>query len=154
AIFSANAPRDDPQHADIYRARDAMAILAAPITAGGKHLGVLAVFAPRAPIFAEEDLRLVQLLADQGAVLLESRALIDEAAQVQARGGATRLKDDFLSAAAHDLKTPLTALIATAQLLERRALRQPERPPDLDAIRRIVSGSNRLRSIVTELLDA
>jgi signal transduction histidine kinase len=154
AIFSENAPRDDPQHAAIYRARGANAILAAPITAGGKRLGVLSVFAPRAPIFAEEDLRLVQLLADQGAVILESRALIDEAARVQAREEATRLKDDFLSAAAHDLKTPLTALIATAQLMERRVLRQPERPPDLDAIRRIVGESIRLRTIVVELLDA
>jgi signal transduction histidine kinase len=154
AVFSANAPRDDPQHAAIYRASGATAILAAPITAGGKRLGVLSVFAPRAPIFAEEDLRLVQLLADQGAVILESRALIDEAARVQAREEATRLKDDFLSAAAHDLKTPLTALIATAQLMERRALRQPERPADLGAIRRIVGESSRLRTIVVELLDA
>lgn len=154
ALFSGNTPRDDPQHAERYRTTGATAILAAPITAGDKRLGVLAVFASRAPIFAEEDLRLVQLLADQGAVILESRALIDEAARVQAREEATRLKDDFLSAAAHDLKTPLTALIATAQLLERRALRQPERPPDLGALRRMVSEGVRLRSIVVELLDA
>lgn len=154
AIFSADAARDDPAHAELYRSTGALAILAAPITAGEKRLGVLAVFAPRAPIFAEEDLRLVQLLADQGAVILESRALIDEAARVRAREEATRLKDDFLSAAAHDLKTPLTTVIATAQLLERRAVRRPEAPPDLVAIRRIVGEAIRLRAIVMELLDA
>ncbi|HEY8597663.1 MAG TPA: ATP-binding protein [Thermomicrobiales bacterium] len=154
AVFSADAARDDPEHAALYRSTRALAILAAPITAGTKRLGVLSVFAPRAPIFAEEDLRLVQLLADQGAVILESRALIDEAARVRAREEATRLKDDFLSAAAHDLKTPLTTLIASAQLLERRALRRPEAPPDLVAIRRIVGESIRLRGIVVELLDA
>jgi signal transduction histidine kinase len=54
----------------------------------------------------------------------------------------------------HDLKTPLTTLIASAQLLERRALRRPEAPPDLVAIRRIVGESIRLRDIVVELLDA
>jgi GAF domain-containing protein len=154
AVFSADAARDDPAHADLYRATSANAVLAAPITAGGTRLGVLSVFAPRAPIFAEEDLELLQLLADQGAVILESRALIDEAARVRAREEATRLKDDFLSAAAHDLKTPLTALIATAQLLERRATRQPDRPADLGAIRRIVGEAIRLRTIVVELLDA
>lgn len=154
AVFSTNAIHDDPEYAQLYRSRGAVAILAAPITAGEKRLGVLSVFAPRAPIFAEEDLRLVQLLADQGAVILESRALIDEAARVRAREEATRLKDDFLSAAAHDLKTPLTALIASAQLLERRALRRPEAPPDLVTIRRIVGESIRLRGIVVELLDA
>jgi signal transduction histidine kinase len=153
-VFSVNAPRDDPQHAAVYRARGANAVLAAPITAGRQRLGVLCVFSPRAPIFAEEDLRLVQLLADQAAVVLESRALIDEAARVRAREEATRLKDDFLSAAAHDLKTPLTSNIANAQLLERRAQRQPEQPADLGGIRRIVAEALRLRGIVLELLDA
>lgn len=153
-VFAANAPRDDPEHAELYRATHATAILAAPITAGSRRLGVLSVFASRAPIFAEEDLRLVQLLADQGAVILESRALIDEAARVRAREEAARLKDDFLSAAAHDLKTPLTTIIANAQLLERRAIRQPDQPPNLDGIRRIVAEAIRLRTIVLELLDA
>lgn len=153
-VFSANASRDDPQYAAVYRARGADAVLAAPITAGQTRLGVLCVFAPRAPIFAEEDLRLVQLLADQAAVILESRTLIDEAARVRAREEATRLKDDFLSAAAHDLKTPLTSIIANAQLLERRTLQQPEQPADLNRIRRVVGEAVRLRGIVHELLDA
>jgi len=154
AIFSANAPRDDPRHADLYRATNATTVLSAPITAGQQRLGVLSVFAPRAPLFADEDLRLLQLLADQGAVILESRALIDEATRVRAREEAARLKDDFLSAAAHDLKTPLTSIIATAQLLERRAIRQPDRPVDPHALTRIVTEALRLRALVIELLDA
>ena len=153
-VFSDNAPHDDPQHADLYHAFGATAVLSAPITAGQQRLGVLSVFAPRAPLFVEEDLRLLQLLADQGAVILESRTLIDEAARVRAREEATRLKDDFLSAAAHDLKTPLTSIIATAQLLERRVIRQPDRPVDPQALTRIVTEGLRLRALVIELLDA
>ncbi len=153
-VFSENAARDDPAGTVVYRAHNVTAILAAPITAGEKRLGVLTVYAPRAPIFADEDLRLVQLLADQAAVVLESRALIDEAARVRAREEAARLKDDFLSAAAHDLKTPLTTLVALAQLLERRALRQPDAPADLRSIQRLVGEANRLRALVLELLDA
>lgn len=154
AIFSADARRDDPAHAAVYEEYGAVAVLAAPITAGERRLGVLVVFAPRAPIFATDDLVLVQLLADQAAVILESRALIDEAARVRAREEVTRLKDDFLSAAAHDLRTPLTTLTAQAQLLERRAQRQPEAPADLDGIRRIIAEAQRLTRLVTELLDA
>jgi signal transduction histidine kinase len=112
------------------------------------------VYAARAPIFADEDLALVQLLADQAAVILESRALIDEATRVQAREEAARLKDDFLSAAAHDLKTPLTTLVAQAQLLQRRATLRPELPADGEGIGRIVRESQRLRALVLELLDA
>ncbi|MEA2642573.1 MAG: two-component system, OmpR family, sensor kinase, partial [Chloroflexota bacterium] len=152
-IFVGNAMREDPVNAARYQASGASALLAAPITAGDKHLGVLAVYAPRAPIFAEDDLVLVQLLADQAAVILESRALIDEAARVQAREEATRLKDDFLSAAAHVLKTPLTTLVAQTQLLERRALRSPSDPPDLAGIRRLVTEAKRLNRLVLELLD-
>src|SRR5204862_8184128 len=98
--------------------------------------------------------RVVQLLADQAAVVLESRALIDEAARVQAREQVTRLKDDFLSAAAHDLRTPLTTLVAAAQLLDRRAARFPDQPADPVAIGRILSEAQRLRTLVVELLDA
>jgi signal transduction histidine kinase len=132
----------------------AAAVLAAPIIADEKSLGVLTVSAPQASIFADDDLNLVQLLADQAAVILESRALIDEAAQVRAREEVTRLKDDFLSAAAHDLKTPLTTLIAQAQMLERRALRYPDAPSDLKAIQRLIKEGQRLRDLVLELLDA
>src|SRR5207248_574151 len=138
AIFSPNAPRDDPANADAYLAYGSMAILAAPITAGERRLGVLVVYAPRAPIFADDDLVLVQLLADQAAVILESRALIDEAARVRAREEAMRLKDDFLSAAAHDLKTPLTTIVVQAQLLERSARLEPAAPPELAGIERLV----------------
>jgi signal transduction histidine kinase len=87
-------------------------------------------------------------------VILVSRALIDEAARVKAREEAARLKDDFLSAAAHDLKTPLTTLVAQAQLLELRAARNPAAPADPDGIGRILRESKRLRSLVLELLDA
>jgi signal transduction histidine kinase len=154
AIFSADAAADDPAHAELYESSGARAILAAPITAGDQRLGVLAVYAPRAPIFADEDLMLVRLLADQAAVILESRALIDEAARVRAREEATRLKDDFLSAAAHDLKTPLTTLVAQAQLIERRARRNGSAGTDLEGIGRIVREAIRLRDLVLELLDA
>jgi signal transduction histidine kinase len=153
-VFSANIPSDHPGYAEYSRSVGATAVLAAPITAGEQRLGVLVAYAPRAPIFAEDDLALLQLLADQAAVILESRALIDEATRVRAYEEATRLKDDFLSAAAHDLKTPLTTLVARAQLIERRALRDPALPVDLGSVQMLVQEAQRLKRLVLELLDA
>jgi signal transduction histidine kinase len=153
-LFTDNLQRDNPATANSTRSRGATAMLGAPITAGEKRLGVLVAYAARAPIFADEDLALVQLLADQAAVILESRALIDEAARVRAREEVTRLKEDFLSAAAHDLKTPLTTIVGLSQLLERRALRQPEAPADLVNIQKLVREAQRLKTLVLELLDA
>jgi signal transduction histidine kinase len=135
-------------------AKIASAVLAAPITAGARRLGVLVAYAPRAPIFADDDLALIQLLADQAAVILESRALIDETARIHGREEATRLKEDFLSAAAHDLKTPLTTLVARAQLMERRALRDPAAPADLASLQILIAESQRLKRLVIDLLDA
>ena len=85
-------------------------MLAAPITAGTQRLGVLTVYAPRPPIFADDDLRLVQLLAGQAAVMLESRALIDEATRVRAREEAARLRISVATAT----ETPATMTPAVA----------------------------------------
>jgi signal transduction histidine kinase len=161
AAFSENRPiliddvdRVNPEHRERYRRYGVQAILAAPIAAGKRRIGVLIAWTARSPCFAEDDLALVRLLADQSALILESRALIDEATRFRAREEATRLKDDFLSAAAHDLKTPLTTVIAQAQLLERRARADPDAPPDVAGIERLVSETRRLNALVLELLDA
>jgi signal transduction histidine kinase len=153
-IFSTNPIRENPDGADGYRTRSVGAVLATPITAGERRLGVLTLSAQRPPIFAVSDIELAGLLADQAAVVLESRALIDHAARVRAREEATRLKEDFLSAAAHDLKTPLTTVVAQAEFLERRATREPSAPADIAGIRRIVRESKRLTGLVGDLLDA
>jgi signal transduction histidine kinase len=153
-VFTPEIKLENPTYEIARKTFGATAVLAAPITAGAKRLGVLMVYAPHTPIFAEEDLALVQLLADQAAVILESRALIDEAARVQAREEVTRLKEDFLSAAAHDLKTPLTTLVALTELMERRALRAPDAPTDVVSLQKLKREAYRLKSLVLELLDA
>jgi signal transduction histidine kinase len=153
-VFTPNITPDNPMYGQAVGKYNIRAIMAAPITAGTKKLGVLGAFAPRAPIFADEDLALLSLLADQAAVILESRALIDEAARVRAREEVARLKEDFLSAAAHDLKTPLTILVAQTELLERRALRAPEAPADIASLRNLKREVHRLKTLVLELLDA
>jgi len=137
----------------MFRQYNAGTLLSAPINAASKKLGLLMVYAPRAPVFANSDLELVQLLADQAAVILQSRALIDEAAHVAAREEAARLKEDFLSSAAHDLKTPLTGIVTQAQLLLRRLERDPTAPTDAVGLKRLVEQSQRLRDLVVGLLD-
>ena len=153
-IFTTNPAKEDPADAESYRRSRAGAVMSTPITAGGRRLGVLSLFAERAPIFAQSDMELAALLADQAAVILESRALIDHAARMKAQEEAMRLKEDFVSAAAHDLKTPLTTVVAQAEFLERKALRDPSSPADLQGLQRIVREGKRLAALVTDLLDA
>jgi signal transduction histidine kinase len=154
AEYFSDAARAHPALASSYRAHGVRSLLIAPISAADQRLGVLEAYTDHQPVFSEDDLDVVRLLADQAAVILESRALIDEAARVRAHEEAARLKEDFLSAAAHDLKTPLTTLVAQAQFLERRAETQPTAPADLPGLRRIVREAKRLSALVLELLDA
>jgi signal transduction histidine kinase len=154
AQYFPNAARAHPELAPAYERAGVASVLIAPISAGDQRLGALEVYTDRPPIFSEDDLSLTQLFADQAAVILESRALIDEAARVRAHEEAARLKEDFISAAAHDLKTPLTTLVAQAQFLERRAVTEPSAPADVSGIRRIVREARRLSALVIELLDA
>jgi signal transduction histidine kinase len=132
---------------------DGLSFLAAPIAAGSKGLGAVLVYGSRPSLFVDDDLALLQLLADQTAIILQSRALADEAARVQAREETARLKDDFFSAAAHDLRTPLTALLSQIQLLRRRAALRPDAPADPRGLERVETETQRLIRLVNELLD-
>ncbi len=74
---------------------------------------------------------------------------------VTAQRSLERQKDDFLSAAAHDLKTPLTTIKGLSQILGRRAARAntPETRALLDGLRRIDSTTTRMSGLINELLD-
>ncbi|HMQ29561.1 MAG TPA: PAS domain S-box protein [Chloroflexaceae bacterium] len=87
---------------------------------------------------AEENAR---LFADEQRARAEAEA-------------AVRLRDEFLSVASHELKTPLTALLGNAQILQRRAAREgllAER--DRRSLDAIVEQIQRLSLMMAELLD-
>jgi len=153
-VVAIDATADDPENTSAYLEAGARTVIAAPISTEDRRLGVLAVYAERAPLFVEDDLWLLELLADQAAVLLEARTLAAHASELRAREDAARLKEEFLSAAAHDLRTPLTVVLAQAELLERRLDRDPTAGVEPVGVRRIAREARRLRDLVTDLLDA
>ena len=69
----------------------------------------------------------------------------------------SRLKDNFLSMASHELKTPMTTILGQAQLMKRRLAKIPELSSDLTfmhgALESIDSQTRRLNSLVDDLLD-
>jgi len=66
-----------------------------------------------------------------------------------------RQKDEFLTAAAHDLKTPLTTIKALAQVLSRRVARigSPETARVSEGLSRIDSTATRMAALINDLLD-
>ncbi len=64
-----------------------------------------------------------------------------------------QMKDDFVSIAAHELRTPLTAIKGYAELLERRLSMQQGRESDQRSLGVIRKQTERLASLVNEMLD-
>lgn len=183
AMYSSNAAADDPAHATRYRSSKATAVLAAPITAGSERLGVLTAYASQPPVFAEDDLDLIELLARQAAVILdylrlfeasrrraeEIERLYDDARKAQqerellareqtARAeaeAAVRARDEFLFVAAHELRTPITGLRGFVQLLLRQLDRRGSVEPSRlrEALRTIDEQSAKMTLLISQLLD-
>ncbi|MGH2441721.1 MAG: PAS domain S-box protein, partial [Chloroflexota bacterium] len=65
-----------------------------------------------------------------------------------------RQKDEFLSALAHDLRTPLTTIKGRVQMLRRRVQLQSLEPAQLlDGLTRIDAGAERMTGMINELLE-
>ncbi|MCL6434326.1 MAG: PAS domain S-box protein [Leptolyngbyaceae cyanobacterium HOT.MB2.61] len=69
--------------------------------------------------FSEQDIRLVQQVANQCAIALRQSRLYQTAqTQVQELERLNQLKDDFLSTVSHELRTPMSNIKMATQMLE------------------------------------
>ncbi|MFI5266542.1 MAG: ATP-binding protein [Chloroflexota bacterium] len=82
-------------------------------------------------------------------------ALDDERVARDAAESALRQRDEFLSIAAHELKTPITSMNGHAQLIERRLLRggQLEAEEVTKAVQTITGQGRRLSRLLNQLFD-
>ncbi|RYZ38944.1 MAG: GAF domain-containing protein [Myxococcaceae bacterium] len=89
-------------------------VLSVPLRARGRMLGVITLFtaAPQRTLVAA-DVTMAEELALRIGVALENARLFHDAQS------AVRLRDEFLSVASHELKTPLTSLILQHNLIGR-----------------------------------
>ena len=88
----------------------------------------------------------------------EMMTYVDEVTQINARlEEADGLKDRFLSIVSHELKGPMTAILANVQLLQRRLVKRPELLSNPDRLHKdlekIEKQTGRLNLLVDDLLD-
>lgn len=131
----------DAAHAQLFRTLGSTSGMAVPLRAHGRVLGAIA-FVSGTRRFDIEDLRLAEDLAQRAAIALENARLHRQAQD------AVAARDEFLSVAAHELYTPLSALMLSAEQLERT------RPDESRTVRTIVRNTQRLTQLVNALLDA
>ncbi|MEO0853727.1 MAG: GAF domain-containing sensor histidine kinase, partial [Cyanobacteria bacterium J06648_11] len=99
--------------------RGRVAMLACPIRDDRGVMGDLWAVSSPSRGFTEQEVRLVQQVANQCAIAIRQARLYGEAqAQVEALERLNRLKDDFLSTISHELRTPMSNMKMAVSLLE------------------------------------
>jgi PAS domain S-box-containing protein len=154
---------DDVQHSEvlnpIIREKGVRSLLGVPLRADSKVVGVLHIGTLYIRRFTDAEVRLLQIIADRVAMAI-SHARLYEAAQQARReaeeaGVALQLRDDFLSVAAHELKTPVTSLRGLSEWLIRSVDRAQEVDPARQrrALVMINRQAQSLTRLVTQLLE-
>ncbi|HEX8437927.1 ATP-binding protein [Archangium sp.] len=125
--------------------------LAVPVTSRtGEVLGGLFFGHPRPGVFTERHERLMASVAAQAAVAIDNASLYQKAQH------AIQLRDDFLSVASHELKTPLTPLRLQLHHLLKKVKASPSGVPAeavVTTLERMMQQVSRLARLVDELLD-
>ena len=96
--------------------------------------------------YTPADLQTAQELASRAALAIENSRLYGESQQ------AVALRDDFISVASHELKTPVTSLRVYAEVLQRQAAQRHDEQTSR-SMGKMVTQLERLTLLVSDLLD-
>ncbi|TAK29451.1 MAG: GAF domain-containing protein [Chloroflexota bacterium] len=108
----------DPELADARQIAEREAqrsVLSQPLFAKGRLVGVLTLALSTARRFSEEERELIRAFSDLCAAAIENARLYEELRQT------LHLREEFISAAAHELKTPVTTIKGYVQAMNKWA---------------------------------
>jgi signal transduction histidine kinase len=112
-------------------------LLGAPLVTNNKTLGVIEAVNKREGHFDEEDLRMLQSLAAQAAIAIQNSRLFQQS--------------DLIAEMVHELRTPLSSLLAASNLLQRPDLGQVQNKKLCTTVYREVQRLNEMTSDFLEL---
>ena len=144
------AVAQDEEMLQLFRSIGYSSVMIVPMVARDRVLGVIQfVTTESGRHYDQTDLDLALELAQRAAVCIDNARLYRNAQ------AAIRTRDEFLSVAAHELKTPVTSMRGYAQLLTRQLVKgvMPE-PERLKRTMEIIDQqSGKLAHLITQLLD-
>jgi PAS domain S-box-containing protein len=122
-----------------------------PLLAGEQVIGTISFGTCQRSHFREDELALLQVVADQIATALERAHLMQALQQhTEELVQANRMKDEFLAVLSHELRTPLNAIVGWTQLLRTR---QFDAPTTARALETIDRNTQSLVRLIEDLLD-
>lgn len=154
-VLAAQANFSDENRAHFLHAvgdREVQSAVGVPLVAKGARLGALMLYNFSCEsAFTENDVPVLQALADQAAAAIENARLYQEASEVGALRELNRIKSEFVARASHELRTPLTGIKRLAEILLRDDLRIDSNT-HREFLHEIDRAADRLARIVDELL--
>jgi signal transduction histidine kinase len=141
--------------------RNITSALSLPLRVGERCVGVLNVNRINHPeTFQDHHREMLQLFSEHVGAVIDRAEVMDRMgsrtrqleADNQKLEETNRMKDVFLSTASHELKTPLTSVIAYAELLDDNE-KQLDRNQRGEFLRRLRAEAGRLLALIEEILD-
>ncbi|MFN8484613.1 MAG: GAF domain-containing protein [Anaerolineae bacterium] len=147
------APSDDPMLRDVIARLAPRSYIIVPLTARGQVFGTLVmVYGPSGRTYTAEDLAVAETLGRRAGMAIENARLYQQAQT------AIRVRDEFLSVASHELKTPLTSMLLHVQMLQRYAREERLASLPTGRVAKMLETNERqvkrLASLIADLLDA
>src|SRR5262249_33261297 len=123
-------------------------LLCVPLWAHRRALGALTITSERPSVrYQELDLALAEDLGHRVAVAVDNAQLYEEAQR------AVRVRDDVLDVVSHDLRTPLTCIVAAAALLLRSPAITEAGEREVKSARMIQRSAARMNVLLDDLRD-
>lgn len=124
----------------------------APLRSRGKIVGVMTIASSQDGFYyTEEDSYFMEELASRIGIAVDNSKLFSEAQD------ALRTRDEFLSIASHELKTPLTSILLNLQLLLQKIQSSSDHRVDSSEIIKAIESSERqsyrLSKMINDLLN-
>ncbi|HJT16246.1 MAG TPA: PAS domain S-box protein, partial [Thermoanaerobaculia bacterium] len=133
------------RHLELVRALGLRSWIIVPIKAGGNIAGTLTlVSAESARRFTSRDLAVAEHVAERAGMAVYNAQLYREAQD------ANRAKDEFLATLSHELRTPMTAILGWARLVNMGAA---DEPTTREAIESIEKSARAQSQLIDDLLD-
>ncbi|HYO51521.1 ATP-binding protein [Archangium sp.] len=140
-----------PEHLGLLQQLDPRSFMGVPLGTNERILGALVFVASESGrVYIEGDLEFARGLGRLASLAVEN------ARSYQAARRATQARDEVLGIVAHDLRSPLSAIVLGTQMLQRWLRARSgaaDDGPALEVLGKIVSSAGRMNRLIDDLLD-